>query len=222
MDTYEIPEEIMTIYQRQQIKSVAHFEYFKNLEKKELHLTLELGLYGGERQKQFDRVKELQKLKLEKDDLTKTEMLWITINPRPDVPFDEIKKCMMNIIRKKWLKRYVYVYEQRGEDEDHIGDKPHIHLLLYRDGKKPSHAITEIKNTVKYITNVNHDEIFHVKYVKSNDHNVVNLLNYMLGKKGDESKHKKQEIDILFRQKYNLKSFYSVGIDAEALLSAET
>lgn len=222
MEEYKISDEDMIMHRILENKSIAYNEYFRGLEKQRIQLRLELGLFGGEGQKLYDEVKELRKAKLQReDDNLKTDMLFVTINPREDIPFADFARCMVQISRKKWLKRYIYVYEQRGENEDEIGLKPHAHLLFYRDGKKPSHVIQEIKNTVKHITDINSDRIFNVRFVKSTDANVQRLLNYIVGKKKDEDKHKKQEIDILFREKYKLLSHYSLGIDAEALLAGD-
>lgn len=222
MGEYNFTDEDMILQRKLERNSIAHNQFFINLEKQRIQLRLELGLFGGEGQKLYDEVKELRKAKLQReDDNIKTDMLFITINPRPDIPFSEFQKCMVQISRKKWLKRYVYVYEQRGEDEDEIGLKPHAHLLFYRDGKKPSHVIQEIKNTVKHITDVNSDQIFNVRFVKSTDANVRRLLEYIVGVKAGEEKHKKQTIDVLFREKYKLLSHYSLGIDAHSLLKGE-
>jgi len=187
--------------------------FIKQLKMSQCRMLCQLGRAEPTMQKLWDENQLLYEELLKKKDKEHSDIIFITINPRPDVPFDDFKSIMEKISRKKWLQRYLYVFEQRGDTPENAGLKPHAHLILYRDGKKPSQVIREISNSVKHITNVEHDEIFNVRFVNEEDQSVKNVFNYVLGTKASVDKHAKQEIDILWREQIGIKKYYSKGIE---------
>lgn len=194
-------------------KSDGRKAFIKQLQMSNYRLLCQLGRAEPHMQTLWDENQRLLNEVIALKDKEHAEIIFITINPRDDVPFEEFKSCMEKISRKKWLKRFLYVFEQRGTTPDTAGFRPHGHLIVYRDGKKPSQVIREISNTVKHITNVEHDEIFNIRFVNEDDENVKRVFNYVLGTKASEDKHEKQEMDIIWRTKIGIKKFYSKGID---------
>lgn len=187
--------------------------FIKQLKMSQCRMLCQLGRAEPNMQKLWDENQLLYEELLKKKDEEHSDMIFITINPRDDVPFEDFKSCMEKISRRKWLKRYLYVFEQRGDTPDKIGFRPHGHLIVYRDGKKPSQVIREIQNSVKHITNIECDRIFNIRFVDETDESVKNVFNYVLGKKANPDKHAKQEIDALWREQTGIKKYYSKGID---------
>jgi hypothetical protein len=58
------------------------------------------------------------------------------------------------MMSKKWITNYLYVYEQRGEDEAELGKGFHFHCILEKPKSKPySHMITELSNSANAVCN---------------------------------------------------------------------
>lgn len=196
-----------------QAKHEARCQLLKQLYQQRLKYMCLLGKADPYVQNVYNEVEQLKNEYLDKKDNDNAQILFITINPDPNVvgdymPPTEIKKIMQQIVKKKWLQRYLYAIEQRGDTEETQGYRPHIHLMFFRDGKRPSHAIREIQRNVQHITDISHDEIFNVKFCNDDDENVKRLLNYLLGKKKAEIKHAKQDIDKIWREKNKIEPFY--------------
>lgn len=181
-------------------------QYYENI----FRMELELGRAPKELIELHNKQKALKDEISLKNDTQLPPIMFVTINPRFDVEVDDLKEIMSKLVRKKWIEKYIYVFEQRGENANDIKGA-HIHLMLYRNGKRASQVIREISNTIKHITNINDDRIFNIRFVKEDDQNVARCLNYITGKKADEDKHQKQEIDKIFREKYGLKDYYQKG-----------
>ncbi len=70
-------------------------------------------------------------------------VLFITINPRPDINFDDFKLICDKYVGKKWIQSCIYVYEQRGKTIEELGKGFHCHMLLWRQpAKRPNQVIT--------------------------------------------------------------------------------
>lgn len=137
-------------------------------------------------------------------------VLFITINPRPDVSLDEFIKSMNKFKSKVWIEDYIYVYEQRGTTEQESGKGFHAHILLWKPDNKKSHeVIRETKNTFKNICSIDNPSILNIKNCKDED--IEKRKNYMLGHKNteiDPSKQVKQEIDLIWRERNNIENYY--------------
>lgn len=181
-------------------------KYYENI----YRMEIELGIGSQSLIDLHKRQTELREQLLAKDDAQLPPIMFVTISPRYDIPVEKLKVLMARLIRKKWIEKYIYVFEQRGEAEDNIYGT-HIHLLIHRKGKRASQVIREITNSVKHVTDVMCDKTFNIKFVKEDDENVARVLEYITGVKADESKHKKQEIDKIYREKYGLKDYYQNG-----------
>lgn len=138
-------------------------------------------------------------------------ILFITINPRPDIQLEEFKKSMKKFISKVWVEDYIYVLEQRGTTEEDSGRGFHSHILLWKPDNKKSHeVIRETKNTFKNICSIDNPQILNIQNCKLED--VNKRKNYMIGLKGlthDPTKQDKQNIDIGWRQRNNIQPYYS-------------
>jgi hypothetical protein len=115
----------------------------------------------------------------------------------------DIKDNLKNIhkaMTKKWIEKYEYVIEQRGETEEEAGKGIHVHYII--TGKKaPSQILRELASTLKI------DQSF-IKLKPAN--NIDGLRSYMTGQKTPE-KLKKVEIDKIFREKHNIETYYTGG-----------
>ena len=152
-------------------------------------------------------------LKEKEDKENKLNVCFITISPDPKIvgeyaDVNQYLQIMKKITNYKWMKRWVYVLEQRGDTEATQGKLIHIHLLFFLDGKKPSHAIREVERNVKHLCDTSHSSVFNVRRCKDDDENVLRLANYITGRKKDEHKHAKQEVDKLWRNNNNILPFY--------------
>ncbi len=138
-------------------------------------------------------------------------VIFITVNPRPDIDLLEFMKVLRKYVIKKWIDDYIYVIEQRGITEDESGKGFHSHILIWKpDNKRSSEVIRETKNTFKKICSVDNPSILNIQNCKEED--IEKRRNYMLGLKAlndDPSKEQKQKIDIGFRERNNIEIYYS-------------
>lgn len=137
-------------------------------------------------------------------------ILFITINPRPDVLLAEFVKHMKKLISKVWIEDYIYCMEQRGTTQEDSGKGFHSHILIWKPDNKKSHeVIREIKNTMKNICSIDNPSILNIQNCKEED--VNKRKNYMIGLKGlkhDPTKQEKQNVDIGWRERNNLEPYY--------------
>lgn len=147
--------------------------------------------------------KDIEVMQDKKD---KCQSVFITVNPRSDVSLKIFKDTLVKATSKSWITNYIYVIEQRGETEDELGKGMHAHILLFKGKKKLSELVREMGNTFKKLLDVSNSSLLNIQGCKDDD--VDKRLNYMLGKKQDENKHLKQEMDILYRQLNALEHHY--------------
>lgn len=148
----------------------------------------------------------------------KTDMMYITIRPdekRSSLPL--LVKKMEKVVKKVWIKNYLYVFEQTGMNDEEIGKGYHCHLLLHHDSdkKKWSEFKNEIANTFNNMLEAKVG-LDYKNCLKQQAY--LNFSNYLLGKKdtkklGKETKAIKQQYDIPFREINNLKPFYTNNFD---------
>jgi hypothetical protein len=181
------------------IKKQLYKKYFSEVVKK--HLSQ--GLYKGtELQDVYDEARSLRKTK------SQDQYYFITICPYEDLELEKVIKVMENIIKKKWFTKYIYVYEQRQDQDDKPFFGIHIHMIVHRETIAKSDVIREIYNTCKNI--VSSQQSIDVKLLNS-QHDLDVRLNYILGQKSTPEKRAKQEIDKIFREQNGLQKFYSLG-----------
>lgn len=140
--------------------------------------------------------------------------IFLTINPPPQMMLMDFQKTIEKTLQttkglKLWIEGYLYVLEQRGENEDELGKGFHTHILIkLRDHKKKSHIDRELKNQWKNTLDTDNYHIFNIKYIDQEEQ--LRKQNYMLGRKSESIKHLKQDMDIIWRQNNQLKKYYFV------------
>lgn len=180
-------------------------ELYESYTRKIVKLKLEQGIFEDkELQARFNQYKELLSSQSQKD----KEYYFITICPYPDLELFKLVNVMEKVLKKKWMKKYLYVYEQR----QHESGKPyfgiHTHILVERDGIAKSDVIREVYNTCKGICGSK--QSIDVKLI-STLKDLQTRLNYLLGTKATELKQQRQQVDKEFRQANKLSSSYIVG-----------
>lgn len=131
---------------------------------------------------------------------------FITISPRDTVSFPDFKQAVERFVKRKWVSSYVYVYEQRGIHENEIGKGFHMHMILTKPDKNFARILKETKNTFKHLFDDTCSSAIDIDGRFKRDLN--NTISYILAEKQDPGKRLKQEIDKLFRKKYNLQDYY--------------
>lgn len=140
--------------------------------------------------------------------------LFITVNPPPTLSLNDFLNQIDKTMTKNWIDSYVYVIEQRGENENDIGKGVHTHILLkLTKHKKQSEITREIKNTWKKVLDVDNYHILNIKYI--DDLEQKRKQNYILGTKTESVKHLKQAYDIIFRKNNKLQKYYNLHYNIE-------
>lgn len=137
---------------------------------------------------------------------------WICVNPNTAiVPFSMFFNKMEKMMSKKWITNYLYVYEQRGEDEGEAGRGYHFHAIIEKPHNKSyTHIFREISNSVNAVCDSSNFNYFVFSAISEEEKN--RKIIYTTGRKADSSKWLKQDMDVVWRNKINLKSYYNVGI----------
>lgn len=138
--------------------------------------------------------------------------LWLTINPKSDVSLQNFKERVEKAANRTMFKDYLYVYEQRGDTEDSMGNGFHSHLLLKRNlDYKPCKVISNLKNSFKDMTLVDNKEIFNYHWL--DDKYKKDKVEYITGLKTGLNKDSKQEMDRIWRKHEDLEVLYgNLGI----------
>lgn len=152
---------------------------------------------------------ELADLKKKEEELTDAKsgpVMFITISPALSVGVYELIKYIEKLTKFKFIKKSLYVLEQRfdgmpTENYKAQGDGLHAHLLINKGDYKFSHVKRDCARVFANTT-VNLD----YKFIRDRD--IQKVQNYMVGEKADDSKKKKQEIDKIWRRAMGLKNFY--------------
>ncbi len=108
--------------------------------------------------------------------------------------------------KKKWVSQneYHYSIEQRGDTVETMGKGMHIHILIKDLRKRRSHIIRELASTFNIKKNF-------IDVRQSNKAGLYEIRkNYIMGVK-TQDKMKKVAIDRIFRQKNNLRQYYTNG-----------
>jgi len=138
---------------------------------------------------------------------------WLTINPAPTVTLDEFKKITSKCFTKKWLQKFVYVYEQRGTTIDDIHGF-HLHAIIYKPlTKKYSQFKSEITNTLSGLCDLSNINYFQFVGIYDETQLLIKY-NYILGTKvstDHNRKDLKQKIDPFFREQNALSRYYNLG-----------
>lgn len=155
-----------------------------------------------------EKYKHLQKLEEIKQN---SKYVFITINPNAFITLLDFIHKIDKMMSKKWITNYLYVYEQRGETIAELGKGFHFHCILEKPKtKKYSEMIRELSNSANAVCDSSNFHFFNIKSISEEE--CQRKIIYITGRKADQEKHLKQDMDIHWRVENNLKSFYNVGI----------
>lgn len=159
----------------------------------------------GEITKTLTELKSLEKEKEAKNG----EHVFLTIAPVENTNLDDFIKKLYDITKLSYYTKYLFVIEQRGENEDEIGKGMHAHILAHKGKYKLSHCKRDAERVMQkkppIECNVN------AQYRKGIG--ILNTQTYMIGQKDDPKKWIKQQHDVLFREKNSLKTYYGSLFD---------
>lgn len=160
----------------------------------------------------------------------KTVAMYVTINPRPDVPFNKFKKKCIKLLSSKTYDWILLVFEQRGENLESLGKGFHCHLLfkLKEYSLSPYDHKRAFKRKFRTMLDVENPHLLNVQPIPA--HLIQKKKDYLILPKIDEKKHKKQKMDAIWRKKKNLQPIYrecpeltmeNVIMDAKSVKSKE-
>jgi len=180
----------------------------------ELKTPAQIALENGIYERMFKERYELMNRQAETAE--KAKYMFVSVNPNPAlVLLPEFVKQMTKMMSKKWIVNSLYVYEQRGDNLADVGKGFHFHAIIEKpQGKKNFEIMRELKNTANTVCDTTKDNFFNVQWMgeAEKDRKIV----YITGRKADPAKHAKQDMDIVFREREKLKSYYGVGIKKDA------
>jgi len=159
-------------------------------------------------------MKEINEKK-NKDDESKSDFVFITVNPSPDVPLSDFRKAVDKSVKKTFIKKSLHVIEQRGETMEELGKGFHTHILIDKGDFRPSHLRREFARTFSKVCDTSNPHCFNINYCKIED--IPKRQNYILGSKKDVAKHKKQLMDKEFRKKFAIKEYYGELFSSQQL-----
>ena len=156
----------------------------------------------------LQRYSYIEKLEVIKNN---SKYIFLTVNPNPQISLLEFIRCMEKLMSKTWMTNYLYVFEQRGETIEEVGKGFHFHAIIEKPSNKSyQHIIRELSNTANKVCDTSNYHFYNLKNI--NDEEKNRKIQYITGRKADEAKHLKQEMDIIFRKNNNLLSYYNIGI----------
>lgn len=172
-------------------------------------------------EKTLPLIKEINDYERKKDEETvKSDYCFITLSPDPakNVSLQDFKKTVEKASQKTFIKKSLYVIEQRSDNMENMGTGMHCHMLINKGDYRMSHMKREFARTFKGMIDTDNPGPFNFKLCKNSDLN--NRQNYMLGDKKDEQKRIKQGIDKLWREKMNINEYYGEKFDEDIALFA--
>lgn len=161
--------------------------------------------YEADERKRFAFIAEQEEKKL------KLPYFFLTINPNPQITLQEFISIMNKMMTKPWIENYLYVYEQRGETEGECGKGFHFHAIIKKPTNKSyAHILRELSSSANKVCDSSVCNFFNLKNISEEEKE--RKIIYCTGRKADSTKWAKQEMDIPFRQRNKLLSYYNVGI----------
>jgi len=151
----------------------------------------------------------IKELREKEDKDFKSDYLFITVSPRPPFNIESQKKFInicLKVFNKPWIKQYCAVFEQRGETDENSGYGFHMHMLLNKGDYRISHLRREFVSSFNRICDTSNLSCFNISYCKEED--IGKRQNYMIGRKADESKWLKQDMDKIWRRRYGISEYY--------------
>lgn len=146
----------------------------------------------------------------------KAKYIFLTVNPNTERwTIQDFLIGMTKMMSKPWIEKYLWVIEQRGETPDEAGRGFHFHAIVEKPHNKSfNHILREFKSSANRYCDTSKHSFFNVVYMGEAEKD--RHITYITGRKADPAKHRKQDMDIIFRQKYGILSCYNVGIKKDA------
>ena len=154
---------------------------------------------------------EVMKMELEEKE-RKKPFWFITISPKPDAVFEQFKSNIEDISTFIWCEKCFWTFEQRGTCEEDMGEGFHAHIILDKYNISPSKLKTIIKNKFEKFVVVDKYIDNKINILEKAREYLLDKMEYITGKKIDEDKPQKVEMDKKWREKLGLKLFYSFDI----------
>lgn len=136
----------------------------------------------------------------------KNYMFFVTISFRDDLSLlPKALEVTLKFCKRKFVKKYYMVFEQRGDTEQTIKGV-HTHFLMEAD-IKPCILNKYLKEAYKDLCDVNNKRFIDIKTIIPEFWN--DKVEYMKGNKTDESKKNAVAVNEIFRKKYNINTYYT-------------
>jgi len=134
---------------------------------------------------------------------TKPPYWFVTVNPRPDVTFEQLSNQVCKYVTSVTVKHYFYVYEVRKADFTGM----HAHILLHTT-MLPAAFKRQTQNCFKKICDYTNCHILNMKNI---DESIVpDKINYMLGEKKD-LKLAGVDFSVKWRNENYIEQYYEPG-----------
>jgi len=166
------------------------------------NMRIQYRIYDEIEQRKINQLRELQKKRIE----IEKPYYFLTVNPNEKIILKDFIKVIDKAMAKKWIDYYIYVLEQRGENEEEIGKGFHTHII-FNKGIKHCKVVTEMSNSFKKMCDVSNFHFFNLKAIGEEEKK--RKIEYITGIKADDAKHLKQEMDVIWRKKENLIKYYT-------------
>lgn len=158
-------------------------------------------------------VKEYNEDIAKKEEKVKSDYVFITVNPHEKASLTDFKLALDKSVKKSFIKKSLYVIEQRGENMEELGKGFHCHMLVKKDDYRFSHLRREFASTFRKLCDVSNPGCLNISLCKKED--IKKRQNYMLGRKADPAKWLKQDHDIPFRKKHFFQDYYGDKFDED-------
>lgn len=155
--------------------------------------------------------KALQK-NLEKGTKVPLEYLFMTVNPKPSISFEQFKGKIFKILKTSLFSQHIAVFEQRGTlEQGDVGRGFHAHILFKRHlpldtGLPPSNLKQKLKQSLTRYCDVKNNSCLNLQFVGEDF--AYDKYNYIIGSKTDDGKDLKQKADVVWRKQNFLEKFY--------------
>lgn len=136
---------------------------------------------------------------------TDSKVTWITISYK-EMPIEDLINANSALFKLKFITKYAYVYEQRSKTPDKFHGV-HVHALVW--SKSPAWKVKQW--FAQKLMSPKYKAIASNKFIDAKQcpqAYIDDKMEYMTGAKEGQDKQDKQNIDVIFRQKYELKKIY--------------
>lgn len=140
----------------------------------------------------------------------KSQLFSLCVSPKPGTSWLQFYGLCEKAMKKKWIKDFLYCYEQRSDEEPYHGW--HLHACIARpEGKNPSEIRKEFLSTFKDVIGETKKGQMHAVHLDFRKNEAfTNFSQYILGNK-QEDKLPKSRADIAWRASIKLQPYYCGG-----------